>query len=33
MFSFHGAGGEFHERQDLRDSDGGLTLIGDEELA
>jgi hypothetical protein len=33
MFSLHGAGGECHGRRDLRSSNGGLFLCGDEELA
>jgi hypothetical protein len=33
MFSFHGAGGECHVSRDLRTSNGGLNLSGDEELA
>ena len=32
-FSFHGAGGECHGRRDLGNSNGGLCLRGDEELA
>ena len=32
-FSFHGAGRECHGRQDLKSSNGGLSLCGDEELA
>jgi hypothetical protein len=33
MFSFHGAGGECHGSRDLMTSDGGLSLVGDDELA
>ena len=32
-FLFYGAGGECHGRRDLRTSNGGLSLCGDEELA
>ena len=32
-FSFHGAGGECHVSRDLRTSNGGSNLSGDEELA
>jgi hypothetical protein len=32
-FSFYGVGGECHENRDLRTSNGGSNLYGDEELA